>query len=76
VHDSVAAHVQRERDLKLSEPATWKIRAAVRHIRARLPELIHDLRARGKRVIGYGASAKQHTAQHLRACRQGPRLRD
>jgi novobiocin biosynthesis protein NovU/D-mycarose 3-C-methyltransferase len=38
----------------------------VRHIQTRLPELIRDLRARGKRVIGYGASAKGSTL--LNAC--------
>jgi novobiocin biosynthesis protein NovU/D-mycarose 3-C-methyltransferase len=62
VQDSVGAYLQRERDLNLSEPATWeKFARQVRHIQNRLPELIRDLRARGKRVIGYGASAKGST---------------
>jgi novobiocin biosynthesis protein NovU/D-mycarose 3-C-methyltransferase len=48
--------------LQLAEPATWeKFARQVGHIQTRLPELIRDLRARGKRVIGYGASAKGST---------------
>jgi SAM-dependent methyltransferase len=61
-HASVAAALERERQLRLIEPAAWKHFAArVEHIRTELPALIRNLKSRGKRIIGYGASAKGNT---------------
>jgi novobiocin biosynthesis protein NovU/D-mycarose 3-C-methyltransferase len=61
-HASVAAALEKERRLKLAEPATWKNFAArVEHIRTELPALIRKLKSQGKRIIGYGASAKGNT---------------
>jgi C-methyltransferase C-terminal domain/Putative zinc binding domain/Methyltransferase domain len=61
-HASVAAALEKERQLKLIEPATWKKFAArVEHIRTELPALIRKLKSEGKRIIGYGASAKGNT---------------
>lgn len=62
VHESVAAYLKKEADLKLSEPATWEpFVQRVQSIREELPKLVRKLRAEGKRVIGYGASAKGNT---------------
>ncbi|MGH7951477.1 MAG: class I SAM-dependent methyltransferase [Limisphaerales bacterium] len=59
---SVATALEKERQLKLIEPATWKVFAArVERIRAELPALIRKLKSQGKRIIGYGASAKGNT---------------
>jgi C-methyltransferase-like protein/methyltransferase family protein len=61
-HASVAAALERERQLRLTEPATWKPFAArVANIRAELPALIRKFKSQGKRIIGYGASAKGNT---------------
>jgi SAM-dependent methyltransferase len=61
-HASVAAALEKERQLKLIEPATWKIFSArVARIRAELPALIHKLKSGGRRIIAYGASAKGNT---------------
>lgn len=61
-HASVAAALEKERRLKLIEPAIWKNFAArVEHIRTELPALIRKLKSQGKRIIGYGASAKGNT---------------
>jgi len=61
-HPSVAAALAREAKLELSDPATWKGFAhRVGEVRRRLPELIRGLKKQGKRVIGYGASAKGNT---------------
>ena len=61
-HASVAAALEKERQLRLIEPATWKLFAdRVTHIRTKLPALIRRLKAQGKRIIGYGASAKGNT---------------
>jgi novobiocin biosynthesis protein NovU/D-mycarose 3-C-methyltransferase len=61
-HASVAEALEKERQLKLIEPATWKQFAArVEKIRAELPMLVRKLKSQGKRVIGYGASAKGNT---------------
>ncbi len=61
-HASVAAALEKERQLHLIEPAAWKSFAErVAHIRTELPALIRKLKAQGKRVIGYGASAKGNT---------------
>jgi novobiocin biosynthesis protein NovU/D-mycarose 3-C-methyltransferase len=61
-HTSVAAALEKERQLRLIEPTTWKNFAArVERIRAELPTLIRKLKSQGKRIIGYGASAKGNT---------------
>ena len=61
-HASVAAALQNEKNLKLAEPETWADFAwRVNHIRTELPALLRKLKAEGKRVIGYGASAKGNT---------------
>jgi novobiocin biosynthesis protein NovU/D-mycarose 3-C-methyltransferase len=61
-HSSIAAALEKERQLRLIEPATWEDFAArVKHIRTELPALIRKLKLQGKRVIAYGASAKGNT---------------
>ncbi len=62
LHASVAAALEKERQLKLSEPATWgKFAGRVERIRTELPALIRKLKSQGKHIIGYGASAKGST---------------
>ncbi len=59
---SVAQALEAERRLCLADPRTWKPFAQrVRHVQAELPALIRRLRSDGRRVIGYGASAKGNT---------------
>ncbi|HEY0454809.1 MAG TPA: class I SAM-dependent methyltransferase, partial [Verrucomicrobiae bacterium] len=61
-HPSVAEAVQAEERLKLSEPQTWgDFASRVRHIQTELPKLLRQLKTQGKRIIGYGASAKGNT---------------
>jgi hypothetical protein len=61
-HASVAAALKNEKDMKLSEPATWAAFAQrVNHIRTELPAMLRKFKAEGKRIIGYGASAKGNT---------------
>jgi len=61
-HASVAAALEKERQLALSDPAAWRPFAdRVAHIRTELPALVRKLKAEGKRIIGYGASAKGNT---------------
>ena len=61
-HASVAQALQNEKQLRLAEPATWTAFAQrVNHIRTELPALIRKLKSQGKRIIGYGASAKGNT---------------
>lgn len=61
-HPSVAAALQNERQLRLAAPATWEgFARRVNHIRAELPAMLGKLKAQGKRIIGYGASAKGNT---------------
>ena len=48
--------------MRLAEPATWESFAQrVGHIRTELPALLRKLKSQGKRIIGYGASAKGNT---------------
>ena len=62
VHGSVAENLAQERALGLHEPGTWAgFAQRVGLIRERLPALIRELKGQGKRVIGYGASAKGNT---------------
>lgn len=61
-HASVALALAKEKELRLAEPATWTAFAQrVQHIRTELPALLRKLKAQGKRIIGYGASAKGNT---------------
>ena len=61
-HPSVAQALEKEKQMRLSEPATWEVFARrVAHIRTELPALLRRLKAQGKRIIGYGASAKGNT---------------
>ncbi len=61
-HESVQQFLAAEKSRNLSDPLTWQpFVDRVRGIQARLPALIRELKAQGKRVIGYGASAKGNT---------------
>jgi novobiocin biosynthesis protein NovU/D-mycarose 3-C-methyltransferase len=61
-HASVAQAIEKEKQLRLGEPATWEgFAQRVAHIRKELPALLRKLKAEGKRIIGYGASAKGNT---------------
>jgi len=72
VHESVRQSLVREKTLNLADPATWHpFVERVRGIQDRLPALIRELKAQGKRIIGYGASAKGNTL--LNTCGLTPR---
>jgi novobiocin biosynthesis protein NovU/D-mycarose 3-C-methyltransferase len=61
-HESVAQALAKESQMRLAEPATWaNFAKRVNHIRAELPALLRQLKSQGKRIIGYGASAKGNT---------------
>jgi novobiocin biosynthesis protein NovU/D-mycarose 3-C-methyltransferase len=61
-HASVAQAIEKENEMRLAEPKTWEAFAQrVAHIRSELPALLRKLKSQGKRVIGYGASAKGNT---------------
>jgi len=61
-HESVAQALEKEKQMRLAEPATWDAFAQrVNHIRTELPALLRKLKMQGKRIIGYGASAKGNT---------------
>lgn len=75
VHGSVLKALETERQMKLAEPATWAAFAQrVEHIRTGLPALLRQLKAQGKRIIGYGASAKGNTL--LNTCGLGTKELD
>ena len=58
----MAQAIENEKRMRLSEPATWDgFAQRVAHIRAELPALLRKLKSQGKRIIGYGASAKGNT---------------
>jgi novobiocin biosynthesis protein NovU/D-mycarose 3-C-methyltransferase len=62
IDESVAKALEEERRLKLAEPVTWrKFTERVDHVRTELPALVRNLKSQGKRLIGYGASAKGNT---------------
>jgi novobiocin biosynthesis protein NovU/D-mycarose 3-C-methyltransferase len=62
VHDSVAKALEEENRLQLHDPASWQpFIQRVRRIQTELPALVRRLKAQGKRIIGYGASAKGNT---------------
>lgn len=59
---SVAALLRREQEAGLSEPATFDaFRRACERSRDGLIALLRELRAAGKRVVGYGATSKSTT---------------
>jgi methylation protein EvaC len=61
-HASVAQAIEKENQMRLADPATWESFAQrVNHIRTELPALLRKLKSQGKRIIGYGASAKGNT---------------
>jgi novobiocin biosynthesis protein NovU/D-mycarose 3-C-methyltransferase len=62
IHPSVEAGLIREEKLGLSNADRWRdFSNRVNHVRSELPALIRGFRSQGKRVIGYGASAKGNT---------------
>ena len=62
IHASVAQFLEREHQLKINQPETWaNFISQVGTIQEELPTLIRQLGREGKRVIGYGASAKGNT---------------
>jgi hypothetical protein len=61
-HASVAQAIEKEKSMRLADPVTWEAFAQrVDHIRTELPALLRKLKSQGKRIIGYGASAKGNT---------------
>jgi hypothetical protein len=75
MHESVAKALEVERRVKLAEPSTWtKFAERVNRIRIELPALIRQLKAQGKHIIGYGASAKGNTL--LNTCGLGTKELD
>jgi hypothetical protein len=61
-HPSVQEALDNEERLELSAPSTWgQFEKRVRHIQTALPSLLRKLKGEGKRIIGYGASAKGNT---------------
>jgi novobiocin biosynthesis protein NovU/D-mycarose 3-C-methyltransferase len=74
-HPSVAQALEKEKQLRLADPATWADFARrVAHIRTELPALLRRLKGQGKRIIGYGASAKGNTL--LNTCGLGTKELD
>jgi methylation protein EvaC len=58
----VAALLTKERERGLHNPETYlRFRQNCETSRARLMQTLHDLRGRGKRVVGYGATSKSTT---------------
>jgi SAM-dependent methyltransferase len=61
-HPSVGEALQLEERMRLGQREAWQpFVDRVQHVRRELPSLVRGLRAEGKRVIGYGASAKGNT---------------
>lgn len=70
---AVAALLAEEESARLVAPDTLAgFAARVYEIRDELTALLHELRARGERVVGYGATAKSATV--LNFCGIGPEL--
>jgi methylation protein EvaC len=70
---AVAELLDRERETGLSEPGTLtRFAGDVARVRDELIGLLRDLRDRGKRVVGYGATAKSATVTNF--CGIGPDL--
>ena len=58
-YESVSAY---ERELNLDDPQVYRdFMGRVERLKAETLDLLHDLRRRGKRVYGYGASSKGNT---------------
>ena len=75
VDESVAKALEVERRMGLTEATSWRrFTERVDHIRTGLPALIRQLKSQGKRIIGYGASAKGNTL--LNTCDLGTRELD
>lgn len=71
VKPSVASVLEKERVMGLHEPATYdRFRKNCETSRDQLIELLESLRARGKRVAGYGATSKSTTVTNY--CGIGP----
>ncbi|WP_103343317.1 class I SAM-dependent methyltransferase [Amycolatopsis sp. CA-126428] len=63
---AVAAMLEEESERRLAEPETLReFAAAVGRIRDDLVSLLSDLRAQGKRVVAYGATAKSATVTNF-----------
>lgn len=61
-HASLAQALEEEHQLRLDDPVTWRpFVDRVQRVQAQLPALIRELKTQGKRIIGYGASAKGNT---------------
>jgi len=70
---AVAEFLVRESAQGLAEEATFvEFSAAVDHIRTDLVSLLRDLRADGRRVVGYGATSRSATVMNY--CGIGPEL--
>jgi methylation protein EvaC len=62
VSPKVAAQLTKERALSLHLPATYdRFRRNCEHSREQLMTLLRELKAQGKRVVGYGATSKSTT---------------
>ena len=62
VSDRVDALLKKENDLGLHEAATFdRLRSNIELSREQLMALLSDVRANGKRVVGYGATSKSTT---------------
>ncbi len=70
---AVAELLDRERRLGLGEAATYaRFAENIRRIRTDLVALLRELRAKGSRIVGYGATAKSATVANY--CGIGPDL--
>lgn len=73
VSPRVAEHFAREKELGIDQPETYEqFRTNCERSRDRLRTMLEDLRARGKRVVGYAATSKSTTV--LNYCKIGPEL--
>lgn len=73
VRDSVGQIIACEREAGLDRLATFEgFRRNVEQSRAKLVDLLRELKAQGKRVAGYGATSKSTTI--LNYCKIGPDL--
>lgn len=71
--DAVAELIKREEAARLTDPATLLgFASGVARIRDDLTTLLRELRAQGKTVVGYGATAKSATVTNF--CGIGPDL--
>ena len=62
ISDRVAMQIEKERAMGLHLPETYdRFRRNCEHSRDKLLELLTDLKGRGKRVVGYGATSKSTT---------------